>query len=205
MSVTLPTYPGPKAASLLASDAGGWQMATLGGADIRLDRLGDRFGLAVVMPPMKWHTIDGVSAARVWSSRLNRGIAEEVIMEVPQPDFVTSAFAVEATLSAAAAQSVTVAMVGLGAAIVHPEGMMVTIKQTATGRHFLHQLRSTATSDGGGGGSFSLWPRTRIAIVNGDKILVRTPVIEGKVVSPVPADMEQIRTVGIAFDIMETR
>lgn len=205
MPVTLPTWPGPKSASLRPVDAGTWQKPILGGDDVRLDRLGDRFALAVSLPPMKWHTIDGVSAARVWAARLARGVSEGVTMEVPQPDFDTSGFVFDAQCGASAAQSIVVPIAsGLGQNNVFPEGMMVTLRKGATGKNYLHQLRAQAVSNAAGAANFSLWPRTRVAFGPGDTILLQTPVMDGRILDPAPIDMEEARTIGIAFEMQET-
>lgn len=206
MGIALPTYPGPKSAEAVLVDAGGWQEPILGGEEIRLDRLGDKFQLSVTMPPMKFHKADGVSAARVWSARLNRGISEGVIMEFPQPDFDLAIYPTEALVAApVAAQSILVSAVGLGVSYPYFEGQFVTIRQQATGRNFLHQLRSSMTATAGGTGNLSLFPRVRIPLVEGDRILVAAPVIEGRLVEPSALSMEEIRTVGVSFTIKETR
>jgi hypothetical protein len=204
MSVILPTYPGPRSAALRPVDAGSWQLATVGGVDVRLDRLGDRFALAVYLPPMKWDTIDGVSAARVWAVRLARGLSEGVIMEVPQPDFDTSGFQFDGGILTTAAQSTIVEIAEGMAGKVYREGMMVTLKKAATGVHYLHQVRADAIA-AGGVVALSLWPRTRTAFGGADVALVRTPVIEGRIVEPSASEMEEIRTVGLSFEVQEIR
>lgn len=206
MTVTLPTWPGPKSASLRPVDAGSWQQATLGGDDVRLDRLGDRFALAVNLPPMKWHTIDGVSAARIWAIRLARGMSEGVLMEVPQPDFDTAGFppTVRVHTDTAAAQAIQVPVFDVPLGVVLPEGIMVTIRKNATGRHYLHQLRATAIGTGDKT-MLSLWPRTRVGVAWGDDVLIGAPVIEGRIVDPTPYEMDEIRTVGLAFEVQEIR
>lgn len=201
----LPTYPGPKSAALRPIDAGGWQEAVLGGDDIRLDRLGNRFGLAVTMPPMKWDTIDGVSAARVWASRLTQGIEEGVRMEVPQPDFDLSSFddGTARPTGAVAAQASEFAGSWLGAGRTYYEGQLVTVVRTSTGKRYLHQLREGFVVDGGGLATVKLWPRLRTPLDNTDRLNFATPTIDGRLVDPQPFDMTEIRTIGVAFDVQE--
>jgi hypothetical protein len=84
--IDLPNTPEPRSAEPYAIDAGGWQIpAVSGGVATRIDRLGDKHGLRVTMPPM--HLLDGATQrhAMVWIQRLKRGMAEGVRMKFPQP------------------------------------------------------------------------------------------------------------------------
>ena len=77
MPIDLPLTPGPRSAEPYFIDAGGWQRPITVGDPTRIDLLGDRFGLAVQMPPME------ETEALVWVRRLNKGRAEGVTMEFP--------------------------------------------------------------------------------------------------------------------------
>ena len=203
MTVILPTWPEPQSAEPFAIDAGGWQDPALEGPAVRIDRLGDKHGLRVRMPPMKFNDPAGLAHGRVWIQRLKRGLSEGVRMKFPQPDFAPPPNGVVRLETAA--QS-TLLPVALGAGLTYREGTVCSIVHFGTGQRFLHSLNSDAVMDGAGNGTISLWPRLRLRVYVGWSILFNPPEIEGKLAGREQNwTLDMARTVGLEFEIREVR
>lgn len=204
MTVILPSWPEPMSAEPYFLDSGAWQEPALGEGDaVRIDRLGDKHGLRVKMPPMKFNDPKGLAHARVWIQRLKRGMSEGARMKFPQPDYVPPA---SGTVRTATVAQATLLPVTLAAGVTYPEGIYCTIVNSATGRRYLHSLNSDAVMNGAGQGQLSLLPRLRVATVVGWDVLFSPPEIEGMIVGNEQRwTLEMARTVGLEFDIKEIR
>lgn len=200
--IDLPTWPEPQSAEPFFIDAGGWQLPSISaGTAIRIDRLGDRHGLRVKMPPMKFNDPANLAHARVWISRLKRGVAEGVRIKFPQPDFTLPANAVVRT--AAAAQATLLPVTG-AAGFTYREGTFFALVNAATGKRYLHSLNADAVMDGAGAGTLSVHPRLRVNAVVGWQLLFSPPAIEGRVTGDRQSwSLEMARTVGLEFEIEE--
>lgn len=183
MAVILPTFPAPQTADPYFVDAGGVQRAIAGGEDMRLDRLGDRFGLAVSLIPMRWQglsTAERVDAARVWVARLVRGLSEGAVLPWPQPGFEPPGNpSVAAGAAGSGASQVEVAQVG--GAVTLLEGQFVTHVRAETGRRYIYQVRADTVLPANGSAMVPLWPRIRGPIAPGDVLNFKKPTIEGLV------------------------
>jgi hypothetical protein len=201
--IDLPTWPEPASAEPYFLDAGGWQLPSIAAANaIRMDRLGDKHGLAVRLPAMKFNDPAGVAHARVWIQRLKRGLSEGVRMKFPTPDYVAP-FAL-ATLSAApAAQAVLIAVAGLPGGVTVPEGLFFGLKKLATGTFYLHSVNTQVVASGGGAANLSVHPRLRTSFSIADQVIC-PPQIEGRLVGDRQSwTLENARTVGLEFQIEE--
>lgn len=206
--IDLPSNPQPNGAEPYFVDFGGWQTSALGGPATRIDRLGDRFGLSVSLPAMRIHDEARGIHAREWISKLLRAVSEGARIAFPQPDFVPAVGAsATATLSAAAASGDQVlSLQGLSAGAVLQEGMFFSVID-ASGRHYLHSIaQADAPADGTGAITVTVHPRIRTAFAAGSTVLLGAPKIEGRLVGDRHAwTLELARTVGLSFEIMETR
>lgn len=203
MTVQMPTWPEPQTAEPFAIDAGGWQEGALEASAVRVDRLGDKHGLRVRMPPMKFDDPAGLAHGRIWIQRLKRGLSEGVRMKFPQPDFSTPP---SGTVRTATVAQATLLPVTLGAGLTYREGTFCSIVHAPTGRRYLHSLNSDAVMNGAGQGQLSLWPRLRIPTVVGWDVLFAPPEIEGKLSGREQNwTLDMARTVGLEFEIREVR
>jgi hypothetical protein len=184
VSVILPTFPGPAGADPYFLDAGGVQRGLAGGEDMRLDRLGDRFGLTVTLAPMRWNGLTNaqrVDAARVWVARLIQGKSVGAVFPMPQPDFTppgNKTTVATAAVSGASQVNVT----NTGAAVTLLEGQFLEHTRAATGRQYLYQVRADTTLPANAAAILPLWPRIRGPMAVGDDVELKAPTIEGLVI-----------------------
>ena len=203
MSIDLPTFPGPQSAEPVFLDAGGVQHSLAGGEDMRIDRLGDRFGLSVTMPPMRWSTYQGVAAARIWSVRLLQGLSQGVVFPFPQPNFTPPGNPSTVAVAAVSAAS-QVSVQNNGPAVTLLEGQFVSHIRAATGRRYLYQVRADTVLPANGAAIVPLWPRIRGPMAVGDVLDFKTPRIEGLVTGDKSSwSLEATRLVGVQFMVQE--
>lgn len=206
MAVILPTFPAPQSAEPYFLDAGGVQKSMAGGEDMRLDRLGDRFGLSVNLIPMRWHdmtTAEQTRAARVWVARLIQGISQGAVLPWPQPGFAApggTRVAGGAVISGAS----QIPIVSAGVPLTLLEGQFFTHFRKATGRRYLYQVRADTVLPGNGSAVVPIWPRVRGPIATGDVLEFGKPTIEGLVRGDsVGWSLAVTRLAGIGFKIEE--
>lgn len=206
MSILLPTFPAPQSAEPYFLDAGGVQKSIAGGEDMRLDRLGDRFGLSVSLIPMRWHdltTAEQTRAARVWVTRLIQGLSQGAILRWPQPGFKPPGGTCAAAGAAVSGAS-QVAVANPAAAAGLLEGQFVTHLRAATGRRYLYQVRGDTVLPANGQAVVPLWPRIRGPIAAGDVLEFGKPTIEGLVRGDQQAwSLAMSRLTGITFKLEE--
>ena len=80
--IDVPSTPSPASATPGLIDFGGFLTPALGGPVQRVERMGTRFSLSVVMPPMI-----NTSTGRIWIARLIRGKQEGIRMPWPLQGF----------------------------------------------------------------------------------------------------------------------
>ena len=203
MSVLLPETVGPASADPYFIDSGGVQRSLASGEDMRLDRLGDRFGLVVNLPPLRWHVADPAKAARVWTTRLVQGMSQGAVLLFPQPNFAPPGGTMAAAGAAVSGSSqVLVANGGAAAALL--EGQFMTHVRAATGRRYCYQVRADTIVPAGGQAVVPFWPRVRGPIAPGDVLKFGKPEIEGLVRGEQQGwTLDNARLVGIVFKIEE--
>lgn len=201
--IILPDWPHPAQAEPYFLDSGSWQIPSIGGgAALRINRLGDRHGLNVTMPEMKFNDPAGLAHARVWISRLKRGVAEGVRMRFPQPDYEIAL--PNLVCGVAPANATLLPFTGGTPGLVIPEGVFCSITDASQGKIFLHSVNSQLTIDGSGNGTLSLHPRLRTGLGASDTISFSPPVIEGRLIGEERQwSLSQARTVGLSFQIEE--
>lgn len=169
MSIALPTAPQPASATPRLLDFGTVLTPPQGGPMQRLNRIGNRFALEVVLPTL---TPD---QRLVWVSRLLRGMTEGVLLPFPQPGTdpgVPGAPAVNGGGQTGSA----IALRGLAAGYVIREGQALSI--IFAGRRYLHIATADVTVVGGAG-TVPITPMLRISPNDGAPVEITTPMIEG--------------------------
>jgi len=168
----------------------------LGGEQIRILRVGTRFGATFKMPPMKYET------ARVWTARLLQGEGFRVSMLWRQQDFV-NAKPNTTIRDPVLANSFQIALVS-GA---HPdhgdfnpimEGQFFNVIHE--GRRYLHMYTGHAD-----GFTANIWPALRTPLSAGDVVDFVTPRIEGLLSAPHGWNENKAMTVGFEFQIRESK
>lgn len=206
MSIILPTFPAPQSAEPYFLDAGGSVRSLAAGEDMRLDRLGDRFGISCNLIPMRWNdlsTAEQTRAARVWVTRLIQGKSQGAILPWPQPDFNPpgnpSTVAVAAVSGASQVQTVQV-----GPQLTLLEGQLLTHIRALTGRRYTYQVRADTVLPANGQAMLPIWPRIRGPMAVGDVLEFKKPTIEGLVSGNEQAwSLGVSRLAGIQFKLEE--
>ena len=161
MTVALPPS-GIASADPYFMDAGSVQRGIVGATDQRLNRLGDRFGCSFQTKPLTGNE------ARVWISRLIRGIREKATIKFPQPGV---SFSTQfSTFSSNAAANAEIISLSQGQYL---EGQFLS--WVVAGLGYLHQF----TNDGGG--MMSVQPMLRTDVPAGTAVELAAARIEGYV------------------------
>lgn len=203
--IILPTNIGPNGAEPYFIDSGGWQVPSIGvGDSTRVDRLGDRHGISVSLPAMRWNDDRRGIHARQWVSRLKRGVAEGVRLRFPQPGFMPATAATATIAVNQVAQAVLVQITGGGADATLLEGMFVSLVRASDGSRFLHSVNADVVLDANGAGLVGLHPRLRHAPKAGDLVLLHYPEIDGRLIGDRQSwTLDLARTVGLQFEVEE--
>lgn len=168
--ITLPTDPAPFSAAPGLIDFGGFLEPGLGAEVQRIDRMGNRFALAVTMPPME------VAEAMVFVSRLIRGKTEGVRMEFPLLGFNPGSTGTPRVNGAGQAGRSLVAD-GFAASYPVKEGQWFT--HVNAGRYFLYNIDGNVTANGAGQVTLPISPMLRVEPADNDLLLFAQPLVEG--------------------------
>jgi hypothetical protein len=169
--ITLPTDPAPFDASPALIDFGGFLEPGLGGEVQRIDRMGNRFSLAVTMPPMR-----STAAGMAFVSRLIRGKTEGVRMEFPLLGFNPGTPGTPRVNGAGqAGRSLIVDGFTAGYSVV--EGQWFT--HVNNGRYYLYNVDGPVTANGAGQATLPISPMLRVEPADNDLLLFAQPLIEG--------------------------
>jgi hypothetical protein len=171
MSILLPSSPGPRAAVPAFLDWGAVLSSPLGGADQKLNRLGDRFALDVTMPP-----IPSAEDGAAWVAAVIQGQKEGVLFPWPQGIDIAGAGALAVDGAGQAGTSLDVK--GSTPGRTFARGQFFSVIHS--GRRYLHILTAAATADGAGKASFSIEPMIRTAGYSNNAVIeIDEPMIEG--------------------------
>lgn len=215
MSVDLPTG-AIQAATPRFLDRGGVLSASLGGPDQRIDRLGSKFGCDFQLIPMK------APNARIWISRLIRGIREKARVKFPQPGFVADFSGTPSLNGAHGANLETISLFINSAAFAGKkllEGQFISIADGAspTAQRYIHQVKADATFVAGNSAvgavagavvSIDIQPPLRKSFPNSSFVGTNPAdvIIEGYVKGdPREWSIDNAKIYGIAFTIEEAR
>lgn len=194
--IILPTSPGAQRAVPRVLDFGGIQRPGSGAKTQRMNRLGNRYGVAFEMPPLK-----NADEGRIWVNRLVRGQREGARMKYPLLDFdpgTPGPFVVNGT-----GQAGTMLNIRSGAPFYQfKEGQPFNI--LIGGSYYLDFIAADATANGSGAVTIALSQMLRVEPADGDALLITQPVIEGWVVGDERSwELALNRSVALTFDIEE--
>lgn len=171
MSILLPSTPGPTQADISYNDWGGVIGSPLGGADQKLNRLGDRFSLSVSLPPMESH-----GAAREWIAALVLAQKVGAIYEFPQPGFVVGAPGLP-VVDGAGQSGTTLNIRAATVSYAFRGAQMISVIHG--GRRYLHMVPSGVVVNSLGKVALPIAPMMRAPYADGATIEVGRPMIEG--------------------------
>lgn len=186
----VPNYVGP---ALI--DRGGYQ----GGAVVtRVDRLGNRYRVAVGLPPIRNQDI-----GRVVVSRLLQGKTEGMRIEW-QLAGIDQGSPGAPRIKGAGQSGRNILIDGCRPGYGVSEGFWLSIE--TDGQHYLYNVAEPATADGAGEMTIKLTPPLRKPPADNDVIHLQKPMIEGAVMGEEQAwDYSLAHHVGISFEIQEAR
>jgi hypothetical protein len=197
MTVTLPAT-GYAAFTAQLMDFGGLITPALGGIQQRVNRIGNRWGLTVTLPPLRMDDV-----AMGWVADLNAGLTEGVIARWPQVDF-TPIVAGTPLVNSAGQTGSTLIVDGFTPNSVMRKGQFFNV--VVGGRHYLYQMRSPVVLSAVGAGMLPLLPMLRASPADNAVLRVEDPVIEGFLQGDGSSwTIERARTVGLSFTVAEAR
>ena len=199
MTITLPTTPGAASVRWSLLDWGGEMPTILGGATMRIARLGSRHMLTVTMPPMKMEP-DG----RIWTARLRQGkIDGDVLFAPTQVDFDAGAPG-SPKVDGATTTGPVLPIKGLTPGYQIKEGQWLSIVHA--GRRYFHIADDDQTADGSGEVTIAVTPHLRAAMANNDVIELAEPKIEGLLEGDSASwTVDNARAGGLLFAIVERK
>jgi hypothetical protein len=169
--IELPDWAIPNGAEPFLVDFGGFITPGLGGQVQRIDRMGNRFGIAVSMPP-----VVGKDRGRILVSRLIRGKTEGVRIEYPLLDFPPGAPGT-VVVDGAGQSGRTLLVRGATPNYTFREGQPFSIESDE--QHYLHFVDGQVSADSSGDAELSISPMLRIEPADGDTCHFAKPMIEG--------------------------
>lgn len=194
MAVLLPATPGPASQT--------WRLLSwrndieppLGGAASRVDRLGARWEVDVVMPPMS------LTSAMVWVARLVKGAADTVVMPIVQPGFSTgSPGTPRVNGSGQTGKGLNVDGMTNGYTLV--EGQLFSV--LTNGQRYVYQASADRTVASNAIAA-AVEPMIRRSPVDNAVVEIAAPMIEGLLQGRETTwSIDEARTVGLAFTIRE--
>lgn len=172
MAIDWPDTIIPASATPFLRDFGGVLTPFLGGPEQRINRLGMRLGLRVTLPPMSFEV------ARVAVSRLMQGKAQRMVMKWPLAGFTPGSPGTP-LVRVLVNSGTTLQIKGLSASYAFREGQPISV--VAGGRRYVHLIVASASANGSGDTTVSVWPPIRAAFSVNDVVEIATPRIEGHV------------------------
>lgn len=195
--ITLPSTPGPAAVAWEPVDFGTVLRGALGGADQRVNRLGNRWRCTVTMPVMT------PADARQWAVALTVGLREGVSWRIRQVSSPTGSPGTVLVKGGSQAGS-SLLCDGFTPGYVLRAGMWLSI--LTGGQRYLHQCAANLRADSAGEGTISLDAPLRVSPADNSPVEIGAPVIEG-LLDEVPGwslDPDRLAR-GFTFSISETR
>jgi hypothetical protein len=176
----------------------GNQEGVLGGADLQIPRMGDRFVVDVSTSQLRQD-----AESRLLIAALMEATTADARIELRMPN--ASPLAISDGLVSGAGQAGTTLMVrDLEANTAIPRGNFFSIMHG--GVHYLHMVRVQAVADQYGNASVPIWPMLRFLTTDGDACHFVVPMIEGQLVGfDKGAGFERNRTKPLSFSIQERK
>lgn len=187
MAITFPQIPFGSSTEIKLTSSAVDQTPFLAGPVQRVSRLGDKWSISIECRKMFARQAGPVIAACI------AGLAEHVILRVPQPGIDTSQWST-GTIATAAASGRQIRISGGGAAKV--VGQLFSIEKNAV--HYLHQI--TAVS----GNTLTIQPALKTPLAGGETMDFANPKIMGFVSGNSASwTVGLAENVGLSFEIGE--
>lgn len=191
--IELPLFPGPSSLAWQHIDYGRRLIPALGGPVTRINRLGNRFSVAVTLPPMVAR--DGMR----WVAALNQAVQQGVRWKVRQPDFEIGVPG-KPVVDGGGQAGTTLAIRNAQPFYPFRVGQVVAVG----GR--LAMIAEQSLANASGQAALSLTAPLRAEPVNGETVEVATPLIEGLLEGDgFPWTVDLARHWGLSFAIAESR
>lgn len=198
MSIALPADPAPTSAEPAYLDWGGQLRPIFGGAVQKLNRLGDRFALNVVMPVM-----ESADDGRVWVANLVLAQRQGAIMEWPQHSLDVGQPGAPVVDGAGQSGS-TLALRGFAPDYAVRIGQFFSLIEG--GRRYLHMAAADMLADADGRMALPIAPMLRVRPANGAICEFVQPMIEGFLDGDRRSwSIDTAMFVGLSFSIGEAR
>lgn len=195
MAVTLPTSPAPRAATPKLRRAGTFLRPANGGPIQRIGRLGSRYAVDFVFPPMTKAQAGPFIAALLETDTDN----ETLVARLPQP---SGASAGSPQVNGAGQGGSSLTADGFTAGITLAAGTAFSFQ--AGGRHYLHLLKADAVVNGSGQATLAISPMMRVSPGDNAALEFANPVLEGFVEGEeMPWDVDTAGHYHIAFTLYE--
>lgn len=177
-------------------DFGGTLTGPLGGADQRVNRLGNRWRMVITLPPMR------PAEAEAWAVDLARGLRTGVRMVVPEPDMPAGSPGPVQVNGAGQAGGTLSIDSGTPGHVIR-KGKWFSI--LSAGRRYLHKVAAPLQLDGAGAGIVQLEPLLRVVPADNALVELALPMIEGLIERPSWAIDSRRIAEGVTFAIREAR
>lgn len=195
MAIMIPSDPGPASANPGYLDWGGVISSPLGGADQKLNRLGDRFTIDVTM-----NTMETDEDAAAWIAALIQGKKDGAIFPWPQNIKIDGSG--DIAVDGGGQGGTTLNVRGSSAGRKFLRGQFVSVVHD--GRRYLHIITAAATANGAGKAALGVEPMIRVPYSNGALVEVDVPKIEGFTEgNRQDWSIDVARNVGLQFRITE--
>lgn len=194
--IALPTCPPIRNATMRLISYATDQTPTLGGPQTRVLRLGDRWAGEFTTYPALY-----AEEGRVYLSRLVRGMADTVLINVPEPGMRAQNYGTP-LIASGGSSGMSIQVKGLGNGRVVPEGKFLSI--VTGGQRFLYQTTSQVMADVNGYATLAIFPMLRRQPAVNDVIELSAPKMEGYVQgNEVQWNITKSKRIGFVFSIQE--
>ena len=196
MSVSLPALPDLAQVSARLVDFQSVLTPILGGPVQTIQRLGARFAVDVMLPPL-----EPVDAATFLAARMKaRAENDTLTLAWPQAE-VWSVIGGSPVVNGAGQAGARLHISGLSAGQTIPAGRFFSF--VAGGRNYLHMTTLAVTANGSGQVQLHVAPLLRAAPANAAAHNFSAPIVEGLLTGPVEWSLERLRWTSTAFTLSE--
>lgn len=194
--IELPVGVVPNSATVTLVDFGGVMRPPLGGPIQRVNRLGNRFRVALGLPPLR-----NLDVGRVVVARLLRAKTEGLRVRYPLVGITPGSPGLPKVMGAdQAGSSLTINGCRPGYGV--SEGYPLSIE--TDGQHYLHFAAGPSVANGDGEMDLALTPMLRTSPADNAAIHIARPMVEGLVTGDEWAwEYSLSKMVGISFEIEE--
>lgn len=193
--IELPGGVNPASFTMRLVDFGGVQSPSLGGKDLRVNRLGNRFACDVTLPPLPNAT------GLIVVSRLIRAKSEGLRIAIPQTNGNQGSPGTP-LLNGAVTGGTSLVVDGLTAGYAGKEGYWLSIVKS--GQHYVHSVAADFTANGSGQATITIAPAVRVSFPDNAAIYLLDPRIEGNVTGDeLSWEYSAARNLSISFSIRE--